>query len=206
MCNRYGYRHPYRQLLEEFSDLGPIRWAGLEPNAPRDDIRPTDPAPIIREVGGELELAELRWGLIPWYHQGPTKGWKVLGTNARSESCATTSMYKEPFRRRRCLVPATHFFEWTGEKGRKTMWRFSAANGEPFAFPGLWDRARTSDGPVESFTLLTCAPGPDAAPYHDRQPVILGRASWPRWLDLDADPAPLLRPGPAGSLAVARVS
>ncbi len=206
MCNRYGYQHPYRKLVEEFSELGPIRWDGLEPNAPRDDIRPTDRAPILRgDREGAVELVERRWGLVPWFHKGPVKQWKVLGTNARAETVATTSMYRDAFRRRRCLVPASHFFEWTGAKGAKIMWRFTAPDGASFAFPGLWDRAETAEGPLESFTLLTCAPGLDMAPYHDRQPVILTPASWPTWLDVAADPAPLLRAGPAGSLIAARV-
>jgi putative SOS response-associated peptidase YedK len=206
MCNRYGYQHPYRKLLEEFSEVGHIRWDGLEPNAPREEIRPTDPAPIIRrDRAGELELVERRWGLIPWFHKGAVKDWKVLGTNARSESVATTAMYSEALARRRCLVPATHFFEWTGEKGAKIMWRFTQPSGASFAFPGLWDRARTTDGPVESFTLLTCAPGEDMAPYHNRQPVILTPEGWRIWLDLEVDAAPLLHPGPPGSLVAARV-
>ena len=210
MCNRYGYQHPYRKLVEEFSELGPIRWDGLEPNAPREDIRPTDRAPILRgDRGGDravaLELVEPRWGLVPFFHKKPAKDWKVLGTNARAETVATTSMYRDAFRRRRCLVPASCFFEWTGAKGAKIMWRFTAPDGASFAFPGLWDRAETPDGPLESFTLLTCAPGPDMAPYHDRQPVILTPPGWRTWLDTRADPAPLLRAGPAGSLTAARV-
>ena len=85
------------------------------------------------------------------------------------------------------------------------MWRFSQPGGASFAFPGLWDRADTTGGTLETFTLLTCAPGEDMAPYHNRQPVILTSEGWRTWLDLEADPAPLLHPGPPGSLVAARV-
>jgi putative SOS response-associated peptidase YedK len=127
-----------------------------------------------------------------------------MTTNARSESIATTPAFREPFRRRRCLAPATHFFEWTGEKGAKIMWRFTKTGEEIFCFAGLWDRAYTTDGVIESFTILTCAPGPDCAPYHNRQPVILERGEWETWLDLAGDVTPLMRARAAGTISVER--
>jgi putative SOS response-associated peptidase YedK len=212
MCNRYGYQAPISRLIDEFSQtrLPLVFRDGAVPNLePREHIRPTDIAPIVRPLNAAdpfagVELVDARWWLIPYFHRNGVKDWRPMCTNARAESLATTAAYREPFRRRRCLVPATHFFEWTGEKGSKVMWKFTRADAEIFCFPGLWDRARTSDGPVESFTIVTCAPGPDCAPYHDRQPVILERSQWARWLDLAADPAPLLRAGGAGMLAVER--
>jgi putative SOS response-associated peptidase YedK len=198
MCNRYGYQHPNNRLVAEFSDLGPVRWDGAEPNAPRDQIRPTDRAPILRRAAdGGVELVELRWGLAPFFHKKPVRDWKILGTNARSETVASTAMYKGAYARRRCLVPATHYFEWTGAKGAKVMWRFTVPAQETFAFPGLWDRAGPPGEEFESFTLLTSAPGPDQSPYHNRQPVILERGHWAQWLD----PANDMAPGFIGSLA-----
>jgi putative SOS response-associated peptidase YedK len=70
MCNRYGYQHPLSAIPDEFSDLGPIRWDGLSPNAPLDQMRPTDRTPIIRPVDGALELTMIRWGPVPWFHKG----------------------------------------------------------------------------------------------------------------------------------------
>jgi putative SOS response-associated peptidase YedK len=61
MCNRYGYNHPLQRLIDEFSKLGSISWDQLEPNAPLDQIRPTDRTPIIRPVDGALELRMVRW-------------------------------------------------------------------------------------------------------------------------------------------------
>ena len=212
MCNRYGYLAPVSRLLEEFSEVRlPLVFAeGAVPNLePQEHIRPTDTAPIIRPIdpadpGGGLELVQARWWLIPFFHKKGIKDWKPMCTNARAETVATTATYREPYRRRRCLVPATHFFEWTGAKGKKTMWRFSRTAGDIFCFPGLWERAHTTDGVVESFTLLTCAPGVDCSPYHSRQPVILEPHQWSAWLDLEADPAALLRAGAEGAIRVER--
>jgi putative SOS response-associated peptidase YedK len=84
------------------------------------------------------------------------------------------------------------------------MWKFTKAGSDLFCFPGLWDRAQTADGPIESFTIVTCAPGPDCAPYHNRQPVILERNQWGPWLDLTTDAAPILQAGAAGVISAAR--
>jgi putative SOS response-associated peptidase YedK len=212
MCNRFGYLAPISRLIDEFSQtrLPLIFPDGAVPNLePCEHIRPTDPAAIIRPRDpaaptAGVELASLRWWLVPYFHRKTLREWKPMTTNARAETLATTAAFREPLARRRCLVPASHFFEWTGEKGARIMWRFTKTGAEIFCFAGLWDRARTADGTIESFTIVTCAPGPDCAPYHDRQPVILEREGWQTWLDLTADPTPLLQAGPAGTLAVAR--
>jgi putative SOS response-associated peptidase YedK len=213
MCNRYGYNNPLKRLVEEFSDVGPIRWNGLEPNAPLDQIRPTDRAPIIRAVDGETTLDMVRWGIVPNTWRGPVKAWtaQLRGnplTNARAETVATTSTFRDAYAARRCLVPATNYFEWTADserpKGKKLMWRFTVPSQPVFAFPGIWDHAETADGPLDSFALLTSAPGPDQAPYHTRQPVILERAQWDDWLDVKNDMAPSFRGSPVGSVAVER--
>ena len=213
MCNRCGYNHPLQRLIDEFSKLGPINWDRLEPNAPLDQIRPTDRAPIIRPVDGTLQLGMVRWGMIPNTWRGPVKAWtaQLRGnplTNARSETISTTSTFRDAYAARRCLVPASNYFEWTTDperpKGKKLMWRFTVPTQETFAFPGIWDHAETADGPIESFTLLTSAPGPDQAPYHNRQPVILERAQWADWLVAKNDLAPSFRGSPAGSISVER--
>lgn len=213
MCNRYGYNHPLKRLIEEFSKLGSIAWDGLEANATHDQIRPTDRAPIIRAVNGSLEIDMLRWGLVPNTWRGPVKAFmaQLRGnplTNARAETVATTGTFRDAYAARRCLVPATQYYEWTTDperpKGKKLMWQFTVPAQAVFAFPGLWDHADTADGPVDSFTLLTSAPGPDQAPYHNRQPVILERGQWAGWLDVTNDMAPIFRGSPAGSIAVER--
>jgi putative SOS response-associated peptidase YedK len=214
MCNRYGYLAPISRLIDEFSEMRlPLVFKdGAIPNIePREHIRPTNTAPIIRPLDPAdpfvgVEMIDARWWLIPFFHKGAVKDWKPMCTNARAETVATTATFREAFKRRRCLVPATHFFEWTGPKGAKEMWRFSKVDAEVFCFPGLWDVAHTTDGPLESFTIITTAPGPDCAPYHSRQPVILEPDQWATWLDLSIDPASVLRAGLEGVITVERAT
>jgi putative SOS response-associated peptidase YedK len=104
------------------------------------------------------------------------------------------------FERGRCLVPVSWFYEFTGARYPKTKHRFDKlrSDGQPedwFCFAGVW--TPSDEG---RFALLTTRPGPDVEPIHDRQPVVLERVDWARWLD-PAEPAePLLQPSPAGTL------
>jgi putative SOS response-associated peptidase YedK len=148
----------------------------------------------------------IRWGLVPWFHKGALRDFKGLNTNARAETVATLATFKGPYARRRCLVPATQYFEWTANpsdpKGRKLMWRFTVPGQATFAMAGLWERARLPEGPLESFVFLTSAPGPDQSPYHDREPVVLRRDQWSAWLNPANDMAPSFTGSPTGALNV----
>ena len=194
MCNDFGNRIPYRAYVEEFSHLRlPLIFPapGSAPNLePRDEIWPTELAPVIRAAAGGVALAQLPWGWAP----ARPKGRAVI--NLRSEG--------RNFTTGRCLVPASHFFEFTGAKTPKTRWRFTKLGEDWFCFAGLLGRGEAPAGvPAEAFTLLTTEPGPDVAPYHNRQPVILERQDWAAWLDPARPAQELLRPSPAGSLQVA---
>jgi len=191
MCNDYGNRVPYSVYVEAFRDIGlPLKAPSAAPNLePRDDIWPTETAPVIRRYEDGVELAQLRWGFAP----GRAKAPPVI--NFRSEG--------RRFPNGRCLVPASHFFEFTGKKSPKSKWKFTSAGEEWFCFAGLW-RPATAETPA-AFTLLTTAPGPDVAPIHDRQMVIIRRSDWRAWLDLTRPESDLLQPLPAGSLQVEQV-
>ncbi len=163
MCNRYGYNNPLAQALRVFGLTRHLRWDGAEPNAPLDQIRPTDRAPIFRPAD-ELELVMFRWGLIPNTWHGPVKAWTAQLharqplTNARAEGRRHVQRnFKGSYATRRCLVPATNFASSglptpaSSPKGRKLMWKFTVPTQPTFAFAGLWDRAETTDGPIDSF-------------------------------------------------------
>jgi len=217
MCNAFGYTQPVARLVADFESLAPFVFEGGRiPNLePRDMFRPTNHAPVIRPLdparpAAGVELVELRWWLIPFFHKGAVKDWKAMCTNARSETIDTTPAFREPYKRRRCVVPATHFFEWKklepdNPKTAKQKMRITAAGREAFYFAGLWDRASPADaeGPMETFTIATCAPGPDMAEIHNRQPVILDAARAAQWLALDGPGKALLHFGPAGELVAA---
>ena len=193
MCNDFGNHIPYRAYLEAFRHLKlPLLSPGPEsaPNLePRDEIWPTELAPVIRALDGGVELVQLRWGLAASRPKAPV----VINMRAEGRN----------FTRGRCLVPASHYYEFTGTKRPKTRWRVQRVDGEWFCFAGLGGRGRTSDGTdVEAFTLLTVTPGPDLAPYHDRQPVVLPREIWTAWLDPAQPAQTLLKPAAPGVLRV----
>ena len=182
MCNLLRFEMPLHELMEEFSQLRiPVSFDSGAPNLPAGDIRPTDPAAVVVGSPSGAILRQLRWGFAP-----PGKGGPVI--NFRSEGRRVTSG--------RCLVPIDGFYEFTGAKAPKSKWLFTAADDaigtKLFCLAGLMRDDR--------FTVLTREPGPDVAPYHDRQIVILPRAQWRNWLESpDSPPIPEL---PAGSLAV----
>lgn len=180
MCNNYANHIPPSEIFEIFSESRfPLIFPDGPPNlAPNDDIRPTDLAPVILPGDGSSSFGRMKWGLAPSAPKKPP----VI--NMRSEG--------RRFEKGRCLVPASSFFEFTGTKYPKTRWRFSRTDGDWFCF------AAYQNG--EAFSLLTVDPGPDIAPTHDRQPVVLERRDWDSWLG----GAPgLLTSSPAGTWTVA---
>jgi putative SOS response-associated peptidase YedK len=192
MCNEAARRIELGQLRDDFAQLRiPLRFPEGAPNmAPLDRVRITDPTVIVRAATGapaEAELVTRRWS---W----PGAGGKPV-YNYRSDG--------REFRTGRCLVPVDSFFEFTApvdpKQKRKDKWRFTLAGHDWFCLAGLW---RTDPAVGEAFTLLTCPPGPDTVPYHNRQMVVLGRDEWDRWLDPAIPAAELCRPLPAGSLVV----
>jgi putative SOS response-associated peptidase YedK len=192
MCNEQRRRVALGQIREDWSQTRiPLRFPEGLPNlAPLDSIRITDTNAIIRsssEQENEAELVVRRWS---W--PGPS-GKPVY--NYRSDG--------REFPRGRCLIVADGFYEFTAPsepgKKRKDKWLFTLS-GEPwFCIAGLW-RADPKVG--EAYTMLTTEPGPDVAPYHNRQVAVLAPADWARWLDPTVPANELLKPLPAGSLEV----
>jgi len=195
MCNDYRLLVDLATILDEFSELKiDIRFSEGTPNiAAREDIKITDTAPIVRtEPGwrGGGDMVQRRWSW-PAPNKRPVY-------NFRSEGREFTS--------NRCLIVADGFYEFTEpadpKKGRKDKWLFTKV-GEPiFAIAGIW---RETKEVGEAFAMLTTAPGPDIAPYHDRQIAILDRSAWVDWLDPSVSAKTLIEPLPAGTLRVEQV-
>jgi putative SOS response-associated peptidase YedK len=196
MCNLFKNTVSFADLARAFGAAGrPVLKpeSGAAPNWPLfEAVRPTDAAPIIRPCGDGVEILQLRWGFASDRPKAPPV------TNFRSEG----RRFANAEDRGRCLVPATAFYEFTGNRSPKTRWRFSEAGQPWFCLAGLW--RRSGDG-AELFTLLTTEPGPDMAPYHNRQVVVVPRAAWAGWLEGEAE-ADILKAGPAGSLKVVQDS
>jgi putative SOS response-associated peptidase YedK len=144
------------------------------------------------------KLALFRWGLIPSWSPD-TKGPPLI--NARAETVAIKPSFQELLRHRRCLIPASGFYEWAKSGGRKQPYLFRLRDGGPFAFAGLWDVWEGPAGKVPSCAVITTAANELVAPLHDRMPVILPPDQFGLWLDRAVtDPAallPLLKPYPA---------
>lgn len=189
MCNEYRFKQSLDKIAQEFSQVRlPLHWTGGAPNLePRDSIRPTDPAPVILGDGaGGAELLTLRWGFV--------QPGRPPVINFRSEG--------RRFPSGRCLIPADGFYEFTGTKYPKSKWLFTPANADELFGGGLFCIAGLVRD--DRFTMLTCEPGPDIAPYHNRQIVILPKERWADWLGAP-EAQPPLGPLPAGSLKVERI-
>jgi putative SOS response-associated peptidase YedK len=171
------------------------------------------------ESAGGRELVLMRWGLVPSYTKQLADVKGISTINARAETVEKSPVWRGPFKRRRCLVPADGFYEWkrVGEKseagaaknsGEKTKqpYAFHLKDEAPFAFAGLWDAWRAPDESwLFSFSIVTTRANALMAPVHDRMPVILKPGDYDRWLDVEADAAPLdlLRPYAAEAMACA---
>jgi len=145
----------------------------------------------------------MRWGLVP--HWADPKTFKSNLFNARSESAAEKPSFRDAMRSRRCILPATGFYEWQArEDGPKQPFHFVRVDGEPLAFAGLWSTNSKAAPASVSCTMLTTSANQDMADVHDRMPVILERESWGRWLDpYESDPQrleDLLAPSPPQTL------
>lgn len=210
MCNAYKLTTPISVLFADMKELGyALSFPGdAMPNlAPIEMSRPTNVLPAFRphdptDPSAGLDYVAKRWWLVPFFHRGGVKEWKAMCTNARAESVVTSPTFREPFKRRRCLIPADGYYEWTGDKTPKARWLFELPDKAWFSFAGLWDKHEHEGVVTESFTIITTTAGPDAAPYHTRQPVIIERSNFAQWLDLSGDPLPLLKPSPEGALTV----
>ena len=207
MCNENRRRVALDLIIEGFSQVRiPLRFPEGMPNlAPLDSIRITDRNAIVRAPAndseappGAAELVVRRWS---W----PGPGGKPV-YNFRSEGRAFGSSESGG----RCLILADGFYEFTTpatEPGaptpkRKDKWLFTMKDEPFFCIAGIW---RTSAEVGEAFTMLTTEPGPDVAPYHSRQIVVLDRADWAGWLDPRVPAQEVLKPSPAGTFEVEKV-
>ena len=207
MCGRYNAPHLTWREMSALYRIDRDTPLNIEPNY---NVTPTTRMPIIREADDGREAAMARWGLIPYWHKGDIKAARMLN-NARAETVATTASFREPFKRRRCLIPADGFYEWTGDKKARLPWYISMGDGGPLTMAGLWDRWKPADGsqPVDSFTIITTGPNAVMLPIHERMPVFLDPHQFDAWLDPDTDPAlaqEMLKPYRDDALIAYRVS
>lgn len=152
---------------------------------PRYNVAPTQPVAAIRLNGaGDREFTFFQWGLIPSWAKDPSIGSKMI--NARAETAAEKPAFRAAFKRRRCLLPATGFYEWQQTNGHKQPMYIHGENGGLVSLAGLWEVWQSPDGGLlETCTILTTTPNALMEPIHNRMPVILDPLDYSTWLDPD---------------------
>jgi putative SOS response-associated peptidase YedK len=204
VCGRFNQTASGEEIAEAFAlDEAPEL-------APRYNIAPTQPVPVVLVEPGSARrvLVERKWGLVPRDALGKERGF----INARGETAASKPAFSEAFAERRCLVPATGFYEWQQvDPRRRQPWLLRLASGAPFAFAGLWEPAQGAvPGSAPTFTILTTRPNELARQVHDRMPVILAPEACWRWLDPELhdleELSKLLAPFPAETMTAYPVS
>src|SRR5262245_51633091 len=179
MCGRYRLSRR-KQIIEESFDTADWQddWS------PRYNIAPTQPVPVIRQHPKEpvRQISLMKWGLVPNWARDASIASSTI--NAKSETASEKPAFRDPFKYRRCLIPADGFYEWKRSGSSKQPYCFEVQNGEVFAFAGLWDGWKDADGQwIKTCSILTTLPNAVTATVHNRMPVILDRECYELWLD-----------------------
>ncbi|MBM3347213.1 MAG: SOS response-associated peptidase [Betaproteobacteria bacterium] len=220
MCGRYV--SPGQAAIESIWHVGRRNQPALgqtEPVIPfpaRYNVAPqqgkqANYIPVLRQAPeGELELARLQWWLLPFWSKEPRIKFSTF--NARVETVANAASFREPFKRRRCIVPALGWYEWQELPSGNLPWFLHAATGELLAFAALWDHWEARDGSGQVIESCSLVVGPANAvfmPIHDRMPFVLDEEQQALWLDRSLnDPREVmevLRPNRDDAIAFHRV-
>jgi len=209
MCGRYG-RRADKQRITEWMQTHNTNVFDDSYLAPSYNVAPRSFQPVVRlNQDGARELMLMRWGLVPAWAKSESSGLSPI--NAKAETLATSPMFREAFKRRRCLVPADLFYEWqkTGEK-TKQPYAIGLRDGSIFAFAGLWEawKDKPAGATLQTYTIVTTGPNELMERIHDRMPLIVPQQEYSRWLnsDLSQPPVDLLRPYPAEEMKAWKVS
>ena len=182
MCGRYSL-HASPEVVSLMFGLSEV-----PAFQPRYNIAPTSQVLVVRTEGELRGAAMVKWGLVPRWAKDATIGARM--NNARAETVAEKPSFREAYRKRRCLIPASGFYEWKAHGKLKQPYYIHPAAGELFAFAGLWEEWRSSQGAggggealvVRTFTIITVPPNDLISPYHDRMPAILSREDEAVWI------------------------
>jgi len=177
MCGRFSITGDL-DFYAEYFGVDEIR---TEPLAPSWNVAPTDDVYVIAEHDSTRHIGSMRWGLVPHW----AKDKKSIQINARAETVATTSMFRDSFSRKRCLIPSDGFYEWEpAEEGRTPHWVYRA-DGHPMVFAGIW--ASRLDEETQQWertcSILTTEAKGVISSIHHRMPVALDPDLWDSWLD-----------------------
>lgn len=181
MCGRFTQKAPWEKVSREFSIANTPSKTLFEP---RYNIAPTQIIAAVRELESTREAAELKWGLVPSWSKDESIGNRMI--NARAETITEKPSFREAFRSRRCIIPASGFYEWQkAEKGAKQPFYFYLKDRELFGFAGLWEEwlDKQTGELLETCTIITTEANEVLKPVHERMPVILKAQDYDEWLD-----------------------
>lgn len=192
MCGRFVLAASLADVIEEF---GVADWAGNFSG--RYNIAPgSEVAAVVHD--GERKLVFLKWGLIPSWAKDPDIGSRMI--NARAETVGEKPSFRESFRKRRCLIAASGYYEWRKSEGRKIPYYIHAQSGRLLGFAGLYDTWIAPGGaPVRTCTIITTEAAQTIRPIHDRMPLVIPKDAIPQWLDPALTDTQTLVPLLAGS-------
>jgi len=200
MCGRFAITLPDEAMARLFEAVP----ANDLPAVPNYNVCPTTRIHVV--TGGEARhLVAMRWGFVPSWYKTPTDG--PLLINARAETVAEKPAFRQAVRTRRCIVPASGFYEWTrlGD-GSRLPWYIARADGAPLAMAAVWQDWEKGGEALRGCAVVTTASAGPVAAIHDRMPVILEAADWPLWLgEAGHGAARLMRAAAPGVLTCHRV-
>lgn len=175
MCGRFALTASAEEIQAHFDlPMAPVNLEARYNIAPSQDV-----LVVIEDEGRKLDA--YRWGLIPSWAKDMSMGNKLI--NARSETVAEKPSFRQAFASRRCLIPASGFYEWKAEDGQKVPYYISLKDTDVFAFAGLWEKWRDGEGQaIYSCTILTAEPNDLIRPLHNRQAVIVHPGDYDLWL------------------------
>jgi putative SOS response-associated peptidase YedK len=169
------------------------------------NICPTQPILAVISHDGQRRAGPMRWGFLPRWYKSESDG--PLLINARAETIASKPAFADAVRKRRCLIPATGFYEWTkDDAGNRLPWYIHPTEGRTLAFAGVWQSWGQDDTRLTTCAIVTCEANARLSSIHHRMPVILPPEAWAKWLGEDGHgAASLMRPAPDTALAAYRV-
>ncbi len=201
MCGRFTITHPLEAIAALF---GAVPGNDGLP-VPRFNVCPTQAVPVVTSADGVRRLRHMRWGFLPAWYKTPTDGPLII--NARSDTIATKPAFREAVRARRCLVPASGFYEWETVEGCKLPWYFTRSDGAPLALAGVWQRWERDGRAFDSLAIVSTGAGPGMRGLHHREAVVVEAPDWPLWLgEAGHGAAALMRSSAPGVLTAHRVS
>lgn len=175
------------------------------PNLPNYNICPTNQICAVASAAGSRRLVSMRWGFLPHWYKTTNGGPLVI--NARAETIAEKPAFRNACRERRCLIPATGFYEWTKDaKGKRLPWYIQPTGEPPLVFAGVWQDWERGDETYRTCAIVTTAANETMSQIHHRQPVTVAQDDWAKWLGEDGKgAATLMKAAPEEAMSFYRV-